>query len=135
MNTLDPTASREARLEAILGEYLRAREAGSAPDRTELLARHPDLATELREFLDDQSLFRGLASPLLGTPGPDLTPPPDDATATMAGGHAPIAPVAPAGRFGDYEIIEEMARGGMGVVYKARQVSLNRVVALKMVLG
>src|SRR5204862_5011953 len=76
-------------------------------------------------FLADKAAFHRVAGPS------DL-----DATVTQDGGATSQAAVLGRIRyFGDYELIAEIARGGMGVVYKARQVSLNRIVALKMILA
>jgi eukaryotic-like serine/threonine-protein kinase len=128
-------SERERRLEEVLAAYVRAVEAGAAPEREELLARHPDLAGELREFFTNQDAMRQLAEPMRAVirGGPAQADPQHDTLAFSE--RAPPAPGTKVRYFGDYELLEEIARGGMGVVYRARQVSLNREVALKMILA
>jgi serine/threonine-protein kinase len=106
----------DERLDALIADYLQACEAGRAPDRRELLARHPGLAAGLNAFFADHDEFGPLVSPLRDlAPRHQAEPPPRS--------------------FAGYELLEELGRGGMGVVYKARQAQPQRLVALKMILG
>src|SRR5262249_17773086 len=113
-------------LDAVIAGYMLAVEAGEVPNREELLDRHPEHVDALRAFFADLDRMDRVASPLRLAGGLDVT------SAVEANGHSTSPTVR---YFGDYELLEEIARGGMGIVYKARQVSLNRIVALKMILA
>jgi WD40 repeat protein/tRNA A-37 threonylcarbamoyl transferase component Bud32 len=107
----------DAGLDEIIAEFLEAEELGRPVPPERVIGQHPEFAEELRNFFADRDLLRSAARPL--------------ADAVVA--RRPV--LGKIRYFGDYELLEEIARGGMGVVYKARQVSLNRVVAVKMILA
>jgi eukaryotic-like serine/threonine-protein kinase len=115
--------SEDGPLGEVIASYLQAVERGDSPDRTALIAAHPDLAAELAAYFADLDRMNQLAVPL------QLS---DRKTICLEGEHADSLPVVK--YFGDYVLESEIARGGMGVVFRARQKSLNRVVALKMIL-
>jgi eukaryotic-like serine/threonine-protein kinase len=119
-----------------LDDYLAALQAGESPDREVLLRDHPELAS----VLDSLEALESLAPRPEGVP-PGLTVRglPKDPTPTLPRSGTPAAEGADATRlprpFGQYELLEEIGRGGMGVVYRARQAALDREVAVKMILG
>src|SRR5262245_43963868 len=108
------SSEREQRLERVLADYLHAEAAGTAPARAELFAKHPDLADELASFLGNRAAVERLAEPLRQQA--------DDNAATIGPDPTTNGAGARVRYFGDYELLEEIARGGMGVVFRARQV-------------
>lgn len=99
-----------------LEEYLAAAEAGTAPPREEFLARYPELAEDLDACLAALHFIGRAAAG------------PRSVAAVVAGAEPPEQTL---GQLGDFRLIREVGRGGMGVVYEAEQVSLGRRVALK----
>jgi serine/threonine protein kinase len=93
-------------------------EGGVAPDPQALLAQHPDLADELRPYLDSLRMLHGATRDMKVTK-----------VTTDSGRGDPLS--SGARQIGDFRIVREIGRGGMGIVYEALQKSLNRQVALK----
>jgi len=92
-----------SRLVHVLEQYLADLKAGAAPDRAELLAAHPELADQLEDCLAGIEFIHA------------------------ASGGASSSQK----QLGDFRILREVGRGGMGAVYEAEQISLRRRVALK----
>jgi tRNA A-37 threonylcarbamoyl transferase component Bud32 len=97
-------ADSAAELVGILDRYMAELRSGRAPDRDRLLADHPELAAQLEACLAGIEFVHLAAGPAI--------------------------PEVPA-TLGEFRIIREIGRGGMGVVYEAEQTSLRRRVALK----
>ncbi len=135
----------EDRVNEAIAAYIQAVDGGETVDRETFLAEHADIAAEVKAFFADQLQFQrhaaertpGPASPTDGSGNSPKTPTfdPNETTMVSSPERGIPAPQEVIRYFGDYELIQEIARGGMGVVFKARQVNLNRVVALKMILA
>ncbi len=115
-----PSLDGESVLENLIEDCTNRLQAGEAIDVAELAARHPEHAERLRRLLPSLEMMaevgRTAGRPLAaGSPGTDALGPPQ------------------AGPFelGDYHVLRMIGRGGMGMVYEAIQLSLNRRVALK----
>lgn len=121
MSAPDATTDRDQRLAMLLAELSDRAMRGEQVDFEAACREHPDIADELRMLWGAV-----LCADAAGSQASDPT--------------TPLMHESPSGvlelpvRFGDYELLEELGRGGMGVVFRARQTSLNRPVAVKMIL-
>jgi WD40 repeat protein/serine/threonine protein kinase/tetratricopeptide (TPR) repeat protein len=99
-------------------EFLERYRRGERPSLKEYVTRHPDLAGEIHEVFPAMALMENIA----------VT---DESLAEAPRGTEAARPGVPLEQLGDFRLIREIGRGGMGIVYEAEQLSLGRHVALK----
>jgi serine/threonine protein kinase len=112
---------QDPRVADAVQEYMQARESGRKLSRQELIARNPEIAADLSACLQGLSFLESAAGQIESDVG--LRTGTHDARIEEAlSSHEPL---------GDFKLLREIGRGGMGVVYEAQQLSLGRRVALK----
>ena len=107
----DPSDREQPRLDDLIAAYLEQAEYGGHISADDWGERYPEFREELREFIDQRRCLERLAAPLRAIAQPAA----DECS------H----------RLGDFQLLREIGRGGMGIVYQAEQLSLGRRVALK----
>src|SRR5262245_33344597 len=114
--TLPAEEPGDGRIAQALQEYEAALKSGRRPDRQAFLQQHPEAAERIADYLDGLDFLHAAAVQL------DAPTPQAPSSAQSASG---------LGELGDFRLMREVGRGGMGVVYEAEQISLGRRVALK----
>jgi len=121
---------RDEQLALLLDDLIQRQRSGESVSLEQTIAQHPDLSRELRELWAAVMIADAVAASTLAHERSEnsLHQP------SVAAKAALVEQNRLPRRLGDFELLAELGRGGMGVVYQARQVALDRMVALKMIL-
>ncbi len=134
-NSFDSKFLDDPEFQSLLVGCLESLQRGETIDRDALAKNSPKFSDEIGRFLDDRQLLEEAASDFGDVPPSRVAISAYANTMDSNSGSSDFS-IGEAIRYiGEYEVLEEIARGGMGVVFKARQQKLNRIVALKMILA